>query len=199
MIAVALVLALRGPSEFGLIPGTQRTFEITTSAGDKQEYSTVVKEAQVVQKMDTFPVGPKKGPYRFLGVSPDGLFEFYHRNMDGTEVDPITKPIPLYLRKTKVGECWSFVEEFRGQVMAGPNGKGPDTSDFQTHCRATLISANEQLKTAIGSFETVHVQVQRKSNGLGNSTTDSWYAPQIGLVKETVTADKWWRQLIVIR
>lgn len=188
------MLTAPGPSEFGLVEGATYTYEVRNKDQKPFRYTAKVGKHFVVQGIDTFDVLLSTKRHEFLGVSDKGLFQFHVRNMEGTEIDSKSPPIPLYLRNSDDTKTWKWVEPFRGQTMADEHGNGPDLEKLKSTCTGQVLSQSEK----VGSWVTLHVRITRKSEGLGDSTTDTWYAPRIGKVRELVLARDWQSETVLI-
>lgn len=188
------LLVTPGPSEFGLVEGASYTYEVRNQGQKPFRYTATVGKQLVVQGIDTFDIQLSTKVHEFLGVSKDGLFEFYVANMEGTRIDAEAAPIPLYLRKYDVGKHWTWIEPFRGQVMLDDSGKAPDLKKLNSSCVGTIVSRDE----ALGKWKTLHIRIDRTSEGLGNSRTDTWYAPGVGKVRELRTSKDWRSETVLV-
>lgn len=188
------ILTTTGPSDFGLIEGAKYTYEVRNKDQKPFRYSVKVGKHFLVQGIDTFDIQLSTKRHEFIGVSERGLFEFHVRDMAGTEIDSDSSPVPLYLRGYDVGKSWTWIEPFRGQVMADENGRGPEMEDLKSACKGTIVSRDESL----GKWKTLHVRIERSSKGLGESKVDTWYAAGIGKVREVVTSKDWRSEVVLV-
>ncbi|MBS1714125.1 MAG: hypothetical protein JST30_07280 [Armatimonadetes bacterium] len=187
-----------GPDEFGLKPGTERVYQTTTGAErEKLQKSKVVGQTRA-QGMDVFDIKMENGRHQFFGVSPEGLFQFYVSDMQGTTLDKDSAPVPVLLKNKRAGQSWEWVEPFRGQTSGGPGAKELDWERLKTHCKATLVSVDEKVTVPAGTFVTWHVTVQRHSEDLGDSRQETWIAPGTGIVKQTSAQGEWKSSTVLV-
>jgi hypothetical protein len=155
------------PDYLPLKAGTKWTYDVDAGTGQKvQVTNQIVKietiDGQSLARMETV-VNGNVAATEHLASTPKGVFR--HR-ANGVEVSP---PICILKYPYKEGEKWEQEtkigpQEVKISVVSGPS---------------------EQVMTTAGKYKAVSIALETNVNGLKIDTT-SWYAPDVGLVKQKV-------------
>lgn len=188
MLATLLALTLFPTAgSYGLDIGTRHSYVLNVTGEKPQPFATRVDKIVTVGELKVADLSTSFGPHMFLAVNEHGVFSFFKSNLPGTEMDTKTKPAMILVLGKEQGHTWKWVEEFRGQVMAGPDGKGPDMKKLRSYAVATLLELEAPIKVPAGEFKAIHVSIKRSSQAAQPTYTESWYSPEVGLVKEIVS------------
>ncbi len=210
MIAIVLGLALITNAQHGdtlaakhgLVEGQKFTFQSIATQNPTENIVVTVGKPTLVKGVKVFDVGSKYKSYTAheqWGASEKGLHRYYCAHMDGTGVAVDLDPILEVPTNQAKGYKWHWSEPFRGQTMADENGKGPDMKKLITYSNGEILSTDEMLTTPAGKLKTIHVRINRTSEGLGDSVTELWFAFNKGIVKRSENHKDWKRSLLLIK
>lgn len=196
MLALSLLI---GPGHYGLVDGRAPTYQLAYTGDTRQTFVATIHQLAPAQGCELFSLQQQRGRKRFLGASPLGLFEFYPADMEGLRPDTQSAPTLLLKADPKVGDTWHWVEPFRGQISVGPGDSAPDMSELASDCKATVVAVDERVTTPAGTFKAIHVVTVRTSKRQGETKTDLWVAPNVGIVRETTGNETWKSELVLVK
>lgn len=181
--ALALVAsASQKDANYGMTVGATWTWSIRSANAKDSTYTlTASKLLQVKGRavMECTSQYDKYIVYTYIGLDKDGLWEWHNSGMRGPGVAADVPPEPFLRFPLETGKTWTWTSPFRGQTMGDV-----DWDKLKSACTAKVVSTNESIKVPAGTFTTVHVVVEKKSEGMGDRRTEMWYSPTVGLVKQ---------------
>lgn len=193
-IAIVAVFALTGfapvKPDFGLNKGNVWVYSQKAEGNE----STIKKSGLGFVKVGDTQVLELKCEYSggyvgydYLGQDERGLLSYFNSQMRGPGVDAHTAPVVLLQLPFNKGLTWSWIQPFRGQTAGEVTAA--DLERMKSHESATVVSDDEEVKVAAGTFKAFHVRTTSQRDGEPATIRDAWYAPRVGLVKSiTVTS-----------